>query len=200
MKKLEYGRSMVEMLGVLAIIGVLSVGAIAGYQKAMMKYKLNKQTQQLSQLLNVMHRYNDSWMGLQAGEILTPYLDKLNEIPKEMIKDESGILYDVFQNRTALSTSFHFSKFGVVFEYEIKNNKAFEICQNFINIAKEHSSYLHDFYIGSSGKSIRFYGDKYCNRTTTADDRCANTITNDDIYEVCQRCEQAEGCYSIIYS
>ena len=38
------GRSMVEMLGVLAIIGVLSVGAIAGYSKAMMKYKLNKHT------------------------------------------------------------------------------------------------------------------------------------------------------------
>ena len=37
------GRSMVEMLGVLAIIGVLSVGAIAGYSKAMTKYKLNKQ-------------------------------------------------------------------------------------------------------------------------------------------------------------
>ncbi len=31
------GRSMVEMLGVLAIIGVLSVGAIAGYSKAMIK-------------------------------------------------------------------------------------------------------------------------------------------------------------------
>ena len=39
------GRSMVEMLGVLAIIGVLSVGAIAGYSKAMMKYKLNKQAE-----------------------------------------------------------------------------------------------------------------------------------------------------------
>ena len=37
------GRSMVEMLGVLAIIGVLSVGAMSGYSKAMMKYKLNKQ-------------------------------------------------------------------------------------------------------------------------------------------------------------
>ena len=31
------GRSMVEMLGVLAIIGVLSVGAVAGYSKAMIK-------------------------------------------------------------------------------------------------------------------------------------------------------------------
>ena len=30
----QTGRSMVEMLGVLAIIGVLSVGGIAGYSKS----------------------------------------------------------------------------------------------------------------------------------------------------------------------
>ncbi len=41
-KNNQYGRSMVEMLGVLAIIGVLSVGGIAGYSKAMFKYKFNK--------------------------------------------------------------------------------------------------------------------------------------------------------------
>ena len=41
MKKNESGRSMVEMLGVLAIIGVLSVGGIAGYRMAMEKHKLN---------------------------------------------------------------------------------------------------------------------------------------------------------------
>ena len=46
------GRSMVEMLGVLAIIGVLSVGAIAGYSKAMFKYKLNKQAESFNMLLN----------------------------------------------------------------------------------------------------------------------------------------------------
>ncbi|MBQ8671083.1 MAG: prepilin-type N-terminal cleavage/methylation domain-containing protein [Alphaproteobacteria bacterium] len=36
-KNNESGRSMIEMLGVLAIIGVLSVGGIAGYSKAMQK-------------------------------------------------------------------------------------------------------------------------------------------------------------------
>ncbi len=41
-KNNQNGRSMVEMLGVLAIIGVLSIGGIAGYSKAMEKYKLNK--------------------------------------------------------------------------------------------------------------------------------------------------------------
>ncbi len=38
----QSGRSMIEMLGVLAIIGVLSVGGIAGYSKAMTKFKTNK--------------------------------------------------------------------------------------------------------------------------------------------------------------
>ena len=40
--KIETGRSMVEMLGVLAIIGVLSVGGIAGYNMAVDRYKTNK--------------------------------------------------------------------------------------------------------------------------------------------------------------
>ena len=40
-KKLEAGRSMVEMLGVLAIIGVLSVGGIAGYSLSMRRHRAN---------------------------------------------------------------------------------------------------------------------------------------------------------------
>ena len=50
MKTNQFGRSMIEMLGVLAIIGVLSVGGIAGYSKAMTKYRINKTADQVSQL------------------------------------------------------------------------------------------------------------------------------------------------------
>ena len=41
-KTQESGRSMVEMLGVLAIIGVLSIGGIAGYSMAMNRYRANE--------------------------------------------------------------------------------------------------------------------------------------------------------------
>ncbi len=41
MKKQESGRSMVEMLGVLAIIGVLSIGGIAGYMLSMNRFRAN---------------------------------------------------------------------------------------------------------------------------------------------------------------
>ncbi|MBR3502260.1 MAG: hypothetical protein IKO06_05070 [Alphaproteobacteria bacterium] len=46
--KTQNGRSMIEMLGVLAIIGVLSVGGIAGYSKAMQKYRINKTIEQIT--------------------------------------------------------------------------------------------------------------------------------------------------------
>ena len=51
LKNTQSGRSMVEMLGVLAIIGVLSVGGIAGYSKAMLKYKINNTLDELSHAL-----------------------------------------------------------------------------------------------------------------------------------------------------
>ena len=46
----QYGRSMIEMLGVLAIVGVLSVGGIAGYSKAMTKFKINKIIDQVAHI------------------------------------------------------------------------------------------------------------------------------------------------------
>ena len=38
-KTILSGRSMIEMLGVLAIVGILSAGGIAGYSMAMQSYK-----------------------------------------------------------------------------------------------------------------------------------------------------------------
>ena len=76
------GRSMVEMLGVLAIIGVLSVGAIAGYSKAMFKYKLNKATNQISMLVaNIRTAYysQGNYDGLNAIQA-----KKLGIVPNDM--------------------------------------------------------------------------------------------------------------------
>ena len=47
----QAGRSMIEMLGVLAIIGILSVGGIAGYSKAMERYRVNETINQISHIV-----------------------------------------------------------------------------------------------------------------------------------------------------
>ena len=57
----QEGRSMVEMLGVLAIVGVLSIGGIAGYRMAMNRYQAN----QIANEINLMR--TDAKMKVARG-------------------------------------------------------------------------------------------------------------------------------------
>ena len=78
----ENGRSMVEMLGVLAIIGVLSVGGIAGYSKAMNKYKINKTTDQVSMLvanIRTIFSSQGNYAGLNNGSAI-----RFGVVPNDM--------------------------------------------------------------------------------------------------------------------
>ena len=166
MKKLEYGRSMIEMLGVLAIIGVLSVGAIAGYQKAMMKYKLNKQTQQIGSILDYVHvhlnEFKKDKVNIRGN--MEALLTKLGIIPKEMVK--KGRIYDVFGNQIILQNYFGESSDGMYF-FELINllnsNASEEICMNLFQIAKLRSSYLTRavFNEYDSTERLVFTGDNY---------------------------------------
>lgn len=57
------GKSMIEMLGVLAIIAVLTVGGIAGYSKAMKKYQANKVVGEIIQVLaNLKELTEHNWL------------------------------------------------------------------------------------------------------------------------------------------
>ena len=66
-KKSQSGRSMVEMLGVLAIIGVLSVGGIAGYSLSMRRHRANQVVDIASKFAVVV--YNTCQQELLNGEI-----------------------------------------------------------------------------------------------------------------------------------
>ena len=83
MKQNENGRSMIEMLGVLAIIGVLSVGGLAGYAKMMAQYRINatlQQVQMISAKLSTQAANGGSYEGLSN---YTAY--RLNALPSEII-------------------------------------------------------------------------------------------------------------------
>ena len=58
----QTGRSMIEMLGVLAIVGILSVGGISAYQKAMTKYKVNKWTEDVALMVQNFRFYSKDWI------------------------------------------------------------------------------------------------------------------------------------------
>ena len=73
--KNQSGRSMVEMLGVLAIIGVLSVGGIAGYKMAMDQILENK-------ILNLISTFRMS-IEIEEGIQDSPYFQELDGVVYE---------------------------------------------------------------------------------------------------------------------
>ena len=83
LKTNESGRSMIEMLGVLAIIGVLSVGGIAGYSKAMNKFKTNQVADNVSMLvanIKTLYAQQKTYNGLNNG----------NAVSMGVVPDELG--------------------------------------------------------------------------------------------------------------
>ena len=115
----QSGRSMIEMLGVLAIIGVLSVGGIAGYSKAMMKFKINKTIDQISQIaqnVRILYARQKNYGNL-SGKVAY----KANLAPREMFESGSGSGYEMtnaFGGKV---------EFFVVGKYVSGDNKAFTI-------------------------------------------------------------------------
>ena len=177
------GRSMVEMLGVLAIIGVLSVGAIAGYSKAMMKYKLNKQAEQYNQLISSVTSLKTTSKITQKG-IITQLFLKLGLIPTEMIKDKSNYIYDIFSNKIYFSKSNTTMVMAIFIYLPDSGQQARDMCRNIIFIAKE---YHNDLYyleiISDDGDRIlhQYYGDQYCGGLP-----CINKISLNNADDMCR--------------
>ncbi len=77
MKNNDNGRSMVEMLGVLAIIGVLSAGALKGYSNAMFKYKVNQSIEIYNQVIQRIIELDGQNLGadfvINSAESITQY-------------------------------------------------------------------------------------------------------------------------------
>ena len=183
---------MVEMLGVLAIIGVLSVGAIAGYQKAMLKYKLNKQTEQIGSILDYVHLHLDDLIRAKehiSGAAIVPLLTKLGAIPKEMISpSNSYTLHDIFKN----SINSYWG--GTYYELIVNiNNGQKESCLNLFQIAKERSSIIWrtKFRYSSTDSSLDnnfIYGDKHC----TSSRKCLQNLSLSEAEKVCNTCDEED--------
>ena len=194
----QSGRSMVEMLGVLAIIGVLSVGAIAGYSKAMMKYKLNKHAEQMNTLINAVARNAHSFDNINTGgtQIINRYFIKMGEIPTEMIKNDDIVdifnqryVITVIKNTTTNSSSVNLSVIPAL-ALKTKSAESLEICRNMLITAKENTDSISS--VSSVTKnddntgynSTIFWGDKNCANGWSP---CLTNLTLENIYNFCTK-------------
>ena len=211
------GRSMVEMLGVLAIIGVLSVGAIAGYSKAMMKYKLNQHAVAVNMLINNVLSIKDKLE--HSGDDNAYYnqlLYKTNLLP-------DGIVYqrNAYNPITELSDIWFKNKIGVVwskskwtnsdgsqrqdnigvikFEFNSTADGA-EVCRNIVIAAKENSADLAGLRTtnkntDSSSQTEVIQGDKACNKYVT----CLRDLSLDTISKLCNNCKSGSCSLAVMY-
>ena len=195
-------RSMVEMLGVLAIIGVLSVGAIAGYSKAMFKYRLNKFSETMNMLLNNALQISKSLpKSTVDGEWIShaEIMYKLGLIP-DGIKyiDGRTYMYDIFNNPVWVYA--YPTYYGIGYEFGSKSETR-DTCHALLNIYRENHDQL--WYVATdqaapsddTGENVitqaYLYGDAYC----TDNNRCLQNLTLTDIDELCSNCvENAAMC------
>ena len=188
------GRSMVEMLGVLAIIGVLSVGVMSGYSKAMLKYKLNRQTEQIGSILDYVLINSDKF-NHDTSIAFISLLYKLNAIPVEMIREDwiYGYVYDIFGNKVHLGlnndgNSIYYTLYLSIGKY------SHEICMNLYQIAKLRSANLwqtvfsKDTQSSSIEHTNRVWGDSYCSKSVT----CLKDLSLTQMDELCSACDDSQ--------
>ena len=216
----QSGRSMVEMLGVLAIIGVLSVGAIAGYSKAMFKYKLNKQAESFNSLLNnAIQLYPDltrtyalnKFNSTTGTQFVINIFDKMNLIPDGM-SIQNNYIVDIFKNN--IWFNYYNGNNGTTNEYlmyvtlaRTGNNLSAhdkEVCRNMVTAAKENSENLAWLemrsYQGNSYTAATLHGglaSLYINNVPQ--NRLLRNAGVKEIDDFCSACDSEDACQLLVY-
>ena len=197
MKYNQIGRSMIEMLGVLAIIGVLSVGGIAGYSKAMEMWKENRSIQQYSMLLYGMMEHIDDIKKLPTYQSYVDIANSLNLIPNSW-KNTSvpTIMTDDMDNWVQLRGGEQHFDFEVYFARNSNYSKVkskLQFCRRlWNNIAiplTEHIKYVYVWRNGAQEQNTYWYGSKYCDIGLY----CLSGITLSDINKQCNSCVEEDN-------
>lgn len=197
-KNCEKGRSMIEMLGVLAIIAVLTVGGIAGYSKAMEKWKINKTLEGYSFLTQGLIEHIDNLRVLQPTDntrkhYLLETIKGLNLIPEgwsiqnQILTDTTGSTVTVFTRNNHLVYDIELGTHSFDGSNNIKSdNFSVKLCREFIsNFAQPlHSSLQYIWIFTNQGKNKYYYGDSSC----TNDNKCLINMTLSDIQNACTSC------------
>lgn len=204
LKTNENGRSMIEILGVLAIVGILSIGGIAGFNKAMTKHKLNQAIEEYNYILSFVEAKHNEFIKIPSERddnivYLADILKAMAVVPNNM-KIKEGHLYDVFGNK------FYIRTMPPKIEFAMFLNAGKDGVFNTVNIAKEICLPLYmnvlfpryqtleaTFLIMNQGSTTTKYayrGEKLC----SSGKKCIKNITIDEVLEMCNACENDKYC------
>lgn len=186
LKTKQNGRSMIEMLGVLAIVGILSAGAVAGYSRAMTQHKLNVHAEEINYMLATAI-YNQDKLK-EANSDMSIELKALGAFTWNI---ETPTMFDSLKNQILFE---HGANSGFAFDVILqKSDSRVKVCYNYINVFKNFAQELDMIYVRSkvgTQKSRNTYVGKRCDGT-----KCLAAMTNSDISEICGTvCDEADRC------
>ena len=200
----QSGRSMIEMLGVLAIIGVLSVGGIAGYSKAMEKYKINKATEDYSYLIHGLLSNLDEARKQQSSDSvvsLVEYVKAAGIVPETWKEEQidSRRMSDPYGN----IIQFFVRNNNVVMDMFIGSNNTEDgdissegfspkFCNAVMqNVVQPLAPVLHNIWFIMHGNYAgRYYGNDYCG----AGSNCIRAMSLEKINSICHQCDNKHSC------
>ncbi len=211
-KSCDFGRSMIEMLGVLAIVGVLSVGGIAGYSKAMMKWKINKMIEDYTMLMTGLMEYQESLFKTYTGDyesrMLAQFIIDAKLVPEtwklvnqHFITDSLGNKIKVYVDTAASGTKFtsdiHIVPSGINKDSEY----AYELC---MALAKDvvyplaanmdyAALFINNDAITNSGNYMVYT--KSCYNSGFNKVKCLSDMTLSEISTICKSCIKKDSCY-----
>ena len=196
----DYGRSMIEMLGVLAIIGVLSVGGIAGYSKAMEMWKISKQKQQIAELfiqtINLkeyfMREYNKTQTYVSTAYIMNTIgviPDGMEMVDDYNIQDSAGNNIRIYFNSwNHKADGLEYMLMFDIFQPNMSKRQMQNYCATFLEQSQAIAPYILNVtkrnYATENGNTSGY----------TVDYFNFYSATPSDIYNFCKSCSSKYGC------
>ena len=191
------------MLGVLAIIAVLSVGGIAGYSKAMQKWKVNKISEEYSFVLQCMIEHLDTFKYLNSTSDTLGLVDVLQAsaiTPTSWKKIDNLRIYDSNGNPIAIFSRDNVLGFSVNIGGYRKNDDGKTVAEGFSkqtclalfnNVFYPLHSAVRNVYIYVYPETEEFWGDSYC----SADRKCLRDVTPAKMNKACSSCDGQTFCH-----
>ena len=212
----QCGRSMIEMLGVLAIIAVLTAGGVVGFNKAMSAYHWNMALGQWDTLINVLVKYKSQLHINDPKQLeidtlsLLPILDATGELPDNMTVENcetsklNCYVVDAMGNRIRV---YNHNTGYIGIGYLISQNNV-EACRLFMTMANSYHNTVDviQFYTNdriddpNTQKNIHFYGDRYCSKSNKS--QCLKNMSFSQINEICKDnkvCKDKKTCHFLMY-
>ncbi len=186
----QCGRSMIEMLGVLAIIAVLSVGGIAGYSKAMEKWKINKMAEEYSYLIHGLLEHLTEFQNLpdytgliDTGLAMGIIPDNWKRVDNLHVNDAFGNKIKPYVRDNKLVIDFYFGGHNSEANTQGFYKKACKVLMRDMAAPLHYSVNNVWIFFGSSSQSKIFFGDSVCK------ENCLRDISLKDINDACNLCD-----------